>query len=47
MNHTTPIHEPAIRSITLDRLSIAPENVRRTPPEATAEAELKASILGV
>ena len=44
MNHTTPIHEPAIRSITLDRLSIAPENVRKTPPDAIAEAELKASI---
>ena len=44
MNHTAPIHEPAIRTIPLDRLSIAPENVRRTPPEATAEAELKASI---
>ena len=44
MNHTTPIHEPAIRSITLDRLSIAPENVRKTPPDANAEAELKASI---
>ena len=44
MTHTAPIHEPAIRTIPLDRLSIAPENVRRTPPEATAEAELKASI---
>ena len=44
MNHPAPIHEPAIRTIPLDRLSIAPENVRRTPPEATAEAELKASI---
>ena len=44
MNHTAPIHESAIQSIALDRLSIAPENVRRTPPDATAEAELKASI---
>ncbi len=44
MNHTAPIHEPAIRPVPLDRLSIAPENVRKTPPEATAEAELKASI---
>ena len=44
MNHTAPIHEPAIRPLPLDRLSIAPENVRKTPPDAVAEAELKASI---
>ena len=44
MNHTAPIHEPAIRPLPLDRLSIAPENVRKTPPDAAAEAELKASI---
>ena len=44
MTHTAPIHEPAIRTIPLDRLSIAPENVRKTPPDASAEAELKASI---
>ena len=44
MNHTAPIHEPAIHPIALDRLHIAPENVRRTPPDANAEAELKASI---
>ncbi len=44
MNHTAPIHEPAIHPVPLDRLSIAPENVRRTPPDATTEAELKASI---
>ena len=44
MNHTAPIHEPGIRTIPLDRLSIAPENVRKTPPDAVAEAELKASI---
>ena len=44
MNHTAPIHEPAIHPIALDRLVIAPENVRKTPPDATAEAELKASI---
>ena len=44
MNHTAPIHEPAIRPIALDRLFIADENVRRTPPDAGAEAELKASI---
>ena len=44
MNQTAPIHEPTIRTIPLDRLSVAPENVRRTPPDASAEAELKASI---
>ena len=44
MNHTAPIHEPAIHPIALDRLVIAPENVRKTPPDAAAEAELKASI---
>ena len=44
MNHTAPVHEPAIRPVPLDRLSIAPENVRRTPPDVNAEAELKASI---
>ena len=44
MNHIAPIHEPAIRSIALDRLVIAPENVRKTPPNAIAEAEMKASI---
>ncbi len=44
MNHTAPIHEPTIRSIPLDRLYVAPENVRKTPPDAVAEAELKASI---
>ena len=44
MNHIAPIHESAIRSIALDRLFIAPENVRKTPPDAIAEAEMKASI---
>ena len=44
MNHTAPIHEPQIRPIALDRLSVAPENVRKTPADASAEAELKASI---
>ncbi len=44
MNHTAPIHERAIRPIPLDRLSITPENVRKTPPDANADAELKASI---
>ena len=44
MNHTASVHETAIRPIALDRLVIAPENVRKTPPDASAEAELKASI---
>ena len=44
MNHTATVHGPAIRPIALDRLSVAPENVRRTPADASAEAELKASI---
>ena len=45
MNQIAPIHESAIRSIALDRLFIAPENVRKTPPDATAEAEMKASVM--
>ena len=44
MNQIAPTHESAIRSIALDRLFIAPENVRKTPPDAVAEAEMKASI---
>ena len=44
MNHTAYVHEPAIRPIALDRLFVAPDNVRKTPPAAAAEAELKASI---
>ncbi|MDE0407505.1 MAG: ParB N-terminal domain-containing protein [Alphaproteobacteria bacterium] len=44
MNHSAPVHDTAIRPIALDRLSVAPENVRKTPPNAAAEAELKASI---
>ncbi len=44
MNHTAPIHDSAIRPIALDQLSVAPENVRKTPSDAAAETELKASI---
>ncbi|MDE0356019.1 MAG: ParB N-terminal domain-containing protein [Deltaproteobacteria bacterium] len=44
MNHTAHNQELAIRPIALDLLSVAPENVRKTPPDAAAEAELKASI---
>ena len=36
--------EPAIRSIPLSRLELAPENVRKTPADPAALEELKASI---
>ena len=36
--------EPLIREIPLSRLALAPENVRKTPFDAQADAELKASI---
>ena len=36
--------EPTIRSIPLNRLELAPENVRKTPADPAALAELKASI---
>ena len=38
------MHEPAIRDIPLCRLALAPENVRKTPPDPQADAEIKASI---
>ena len=44
MNHIAPRAEPLIREIPLNRLALAPENVRKTPPDAQADAELKASI---
>ena len=44
MNHIAPMHESAIRDIPLCRLALAPENVRKTPPDETAEAQLRASI---
>ena len=44
MNHIAPVAEPRIREIPLSRLALAPENVRKTPPDARADAELKASI---
>jgi ParB family chromosome partitioning protein len=34
----------AVRNIPLDRLVLSPANVRRTPPSAAEDAELKASI---
>ena len=44
MNHIAPVAEPRIREIPLSRLALAPENVRKTPPDPRADAELKASI---
>ena len=44
MTQTAPLHEPAIRDIPLCRLALAPENVRKTPPDPQADAEIKASI---
>ena len=44
MNHIAPLHEPLIREVTLSRLALAPENVRKTPADPIAEAEMKASI---
>ena len=44
MNPTTSMHEPAIRDIPLCRLALAPENVRKTPPDESAQAQLRASI---
>ncbi len=44
MNFIAPRAEPTIREIPLSRLALAPENVRRTPPDGRADAELKASI---
>ena len=44
MNFITPRAEPLIREIPLSRLALAPENVRKTPPDARADAEIKASI---
>ncbi len=44
MNVIAPPTGTAVREIPLDRLFPAPGNVRRTPPGAQADAELKASI---
>ena len=44
MNFIAPRAEPLIRDIPLSRLALAPENVRKTPPDAQADASLKASI---
>ena len=44
MNHIAPRAAPIIREIPLSRLALAPENVRKTPPDPQADAALKASI---
>ena len=47
MNHIAPRAEPLIREVPLSRLALAPENVRKTPPDQQADAELKASIAAI
>ena len=47
MNHIAPRVEPIIREIPLSRLALAPENVRKTPPDTQADAALKASIVAI
>ena len=47
MNHIALRAEPLIRDIPLSRLSLAPENVRKTPPDPEADASLKASIAAI
>ena len=44
MNFIAPRAEPLIREIPLSRLALAPENVRKTPPDPQADTALKASI---
>ena len=44
MNQIAPRPEPAIRDIPLCRLGLAPEKVRKTPPDENAQAQLLASI---
>ena len=45
MNRTASPPDTHIRAIPLSQLVLAPENVRKTPPDETAHAELTASIL--
>ena len=47
MNYIAPRAEPLIREIPLSSLALAPENVRKTPPDPRADAELKASIVAL
>ena len=44
MSFIAPKAESVIREVPLSRLALAPENVRKTPPDPQADAELKASI---
>ena len=44
MNPIASTPEPAIREIPLCRLALAPENVRKTPPDDAAQGQLQASI---
>ena len=44
MNFIAPGAGPLIQEIPLSILALAPENVRKTPPDPRADAELKASI---
>ncbi len=44
MNPTVSPHDPVIRVVPLSRLRLAPENVRKTPADESAHAQLKASI---
>ncbi len=44
MNFIAPRAEPLIREIPLSSLALAPENVRKTPPDPQADDSLKASI---
>ena len=47
MNYIAPRAEPLIREIPLSRLALAPENVRKTPPDPRADAEVKGSIVAL
>ena len=44
MNQIASPPEPLIREIPLCRLALAPENVRKTPPDDFAQVQLRASI---
>ena len=44
MNHIAPNPAPLIREIPLSCLALAPENVRKTPPDELAQEQLRASI---
>ena len=44
MNHIASLPESVIREISLSRLALAPENVRRTQPDEGAQAQFQASI---